>query len=54
MLHHARKSAGRSDTTIWGIATDGKEWKFIRLNADSTVRSNLCFVFGGHRLTSQD
>ncbi|PLB49742.1 hypothetical protein P170DRAFT_476029 [Aspergillus steynii IBT 23096] len=35
------------DTTIWGIATDGKEWKFIRLDADSTINFSVCFMHKG-------
>ncbi|KAH8431024.1 uncharacterized protein LDX57_008685 [Aspergillus melleus] len=39
MIHHARKKAGRRDTTVWGISTNGDKWEFVRLDADSTVKS---------------
>ncbi|KAF9891437.1 hypothetical protein FE257_003903 [Aspergillus nanangensis] len=38
MLLHARKFAGRSDTVMHGIATNGNRWEFVRIDAQSQMR----------------
>ncbi|KAJ5561042.1 hypothetical protein N7535_009239 [Penicillium sp. DV-2018c] len=38
MIHHTRKRAGMPDTSIFGVATDGFEWVFIRIRPDNHVR----------------
>ncbi|KAH2342154.1 hypothetical protein KXV29_002934 [Aspergillus fumigatus] len=35
ILHHARKRAGRNDTTVYGIVTDTDEWRFLCINNES-------------------
>ncbi|KAJ8195537.1 hypothetical protein LV164_002383 [Aspergillus fumigatus] len=37
ILHHARKRAGRNDTTVYGIVTDTDEWRFLCINNESQV-----------------
>ncbi|KAF7157755.1 hypothetical protein CNMCM6106_003738 [Aspergillus hiratsukae] len=35
MLHHARKRAGRNDTTVYGLVTDTDEWRFLCIDKES-------------------
>ncbi|KAL2832972.1 hypothetical protein BDW59DRAFT_157116 [Aspergillus cavernicola] len=35
MLHHARRKAGRNDTSVYGIATDSYHWAFLYLDIHS-------------------
>jgi hypothetical protein len=37
ILHHARKRAGRNDTTVYGIVTDTDEWRFLCIDNESQV-----------------
>lgn len=37
MVHHARQMAGRKDTSLYGLATHGSCWEFIRLDNDDKI-----------------
>ncbi|KAL4783775.1 hypothetical protein BJX76DRAFT_357679 [Aspergillus varians] len=37
MLHHGRKKASRTNTAIYGIASDSYDWTFIRLSPQGTL-----------------
>ncbi|KAL2872486.1 uncharacterized protein BJX67DRAFT_376301 [Aspergillus lucknowensis] len=41
MLHHARKKAGRANTTIYGIATDSYDWCFLRFDPQGKISSHV-------------
>ncbi|KAL1988919.1 hypothetical protein VTN96DRAFT_6908 [Rasamsonia emersonii] len=49
MVHKARKAAGRTYTTVFGISTDSYTFNFFRMSEDSegnTVLSTEALVFG--------
>lgn len=41
MLYHARKKAGKSSRTIYGIVTDAYKWCFVLLDVFGRVRSPI-------------
>ncbi|GKZ36291.1 hypothetical protein AbraIFM66950_007324 [Aspergillus brasiliensis] len=50
MIHHARRMAGREDTSVCGIATDTFHWAFLRLYNDSKYSVHTYFWDQGQQL----
>lgn len=43
MLHHERRTTGRSDCMVYGLATDGYYFHFVVIDNDSQVRLKSLF-----------
>ena len=41
MIREARKADQEENTVIWGLATDGVEYRFFRIGNDSTVSGRI-------------